>query len=55
MADTFLVNLTNSYLVFRQSTRYFFNPSIRNLVGLIQKAMSVKKSVKVTKHNRIFD
>ena len=44
MADTFLANLTNSYLVFRQSTRYFFEPSIRNLFSLIRKAMAVKKA-----------
>jgi hypothetical protein len=44
MADTFLANLTNSYLVFRQSTRYFFDPSIRNLFSLIRKAMAVKKA-----------
>jgi acyl-CoA reductase-like NAD-dependent aldehyde dehydrogenase len=44
MADTFLANLTNSYLVFRQSTRYFFDPSIRNLFSMIRKAMAVKKA-----------
>ena len=44
MADTFLANLTDNYLVFRQSTRYFFDPSIRNLFSLIRKAMAVKKA-----------
>ena len=43
LADTFLANLTNSYLVFRQSTRYFFDPSIGNLLNLIWRAMTVKK------------
>jgi hypothetical protein len=44
LADTFLANLTNSYLVFRQSTRYFFDPSIGNLLNLIWRAMTVKKA-----------
>jgi hypothetical protein len=43
LADTFLANLTNSYLVFRQSARYFFDPSIGNLLNLIWRAMTVKK------------
>ena len=42
MADTFLANLTDNYLVFRQSTRYFFDPSIGNLFNLIRSAMTVK-------------
>jgi hypothetical protein len=44
LADTFLANLTNSYLVFRQSTRYFFDPSIGNLLKLIGRAMTVKNA-----------
>jgi acyl-CoA reductase-like NAD-dependent aldehyde dehydrogenase len=44
MADTFLANLTDNYLVFRQSTRYFFDPSVRNLSNLIWRAMTVKKA-----------
>ena len=43
MPDTFLANLTNNYLVFRQNTRYYFDPSISNLFNLIGRAMTVKK------------
>ena len=42
--DTFLANLTNSYLVFRQVTRYYFDPSIGNLFNVIRRAMAVKKT-----------
>jgi hypothetical protein len=44
MPDTFLANLTNSYLVFRQVTRYYFDPSIGNLFNVIRRAMAVKKA-----------
>jgi acyl-CoA reductase-like NAD-dependent aldehyde dehydrogenase len=44
MVDTLLANLTNNYLVFRQDTRYTFDPSIRNLFKLIRTAMGVKKA-----------
>ena len=43
LVDPFLANLTNNYLVFRQSTRYHFDPSISNLFNLIGRAMTVKK------------
>ena len=43
LADTFLANLTNSYLVFRQNTRYHHDPSIGNLLNLMWRAMTVKK------------
>jgi len=44
LADTFLANLTDSYLVFGQNTRYHFDPSIGNLFNLIRRAMTVKKA-----------
>jgi hypothetical protein len=43
LVDPFLANLTNNYLVFRQSTRYFREPSIGNLLNLMWRAMTVKK------------
>lgn len=43
LVDPFLANLTDNYLVFRQSTRYFREPSIGNLLNLMWRAMTVKK------------
>ena len=43
IADPFLANTANGYLYFRQDTRFQFNPSLRNLINLVWKAMTIKK------------
>lgn len=44
IADPFLVNITNSYLFFRQDVRYRLNPSLINLLNLFWKAITFKKA-----------
>ena len=43
IADPFLVNTTNTYLWFRQDTRYHFNPSVWNLMKLVWRAVTIRK------------
>jgi hypothetical protein len=43
MVNPFLANSSNSYLFYRQDTRYQNNPSVANLLSLIWKAMTIKK------------
>jgi len=43
-ADPFLANTSNTYLFYRQDTRYHFNPSIGNLFNLIWRALTIKEA-----------
>ena len=43
LADPFLANATNSYLFYRQDTRYQLNPSLGNLLKLVWRAMTIKQ------------
>ena len=44
IADPFIANTTNSYLYYRQDTRYHFNPSIGNLLNLVWRALTIKEA-----------
>jgi hypothetical protein len=42
LADPFLANAANSYLFYRQDTRFQLNPSVGNLLNLVWRAMTIK-------------
>lgn len=42
--DPFLANSTNGYLLFRQDTRYQYNPSILNMSKVLWRAMTIKEA-----------
>lgn len=43
LIDPYLVNLSNSYLFHRQTTRYHHNPSVASMIKLMWRALTVKK------------
>jgi len=43
LADPFLANAANSYLYYRQDTRFQFNPSVANLLLLAWRGLTVRK------------
>ncbi len=43
LIDPYLVNLSNSYLFHRQTTRFHHDPSVTNLIKLMWRALTVKK------------